>query len=180
MTDQTCEQRVNDRWQSRREDLRLMLQPTWRDVELVDAGTLDTTIRIGEVEQTFDAESAAEWRDEDTGAFDPDPIQLQDILDGFEEDLYERFNEYALAFDFVAPDTFDDQSRGYFRYQISWGGPSDEIRFYCDHGQPTPDCIEYWFLDWFDGAHIDVTADAVALAVWYHLSDSVDAIRAAA
>ena len=64
------------------------------------------------------------------------------------------FHEYGLCFDFVAPGTFgDDQREGYFRYQLGCGGPQDEFRFFCGPGY---DChrIEYWFLDWFDGAHI--------------------------
>ncbi len=63
------------------------------------------------------------------------------------------FNEYGLSFDYVAPKTFNDQKRGYFRYQLSWGGPSDEFRFYCDENFNVTR-IEYWFLDWFDGAKI--------------------------
>jgi hypothetical protein len=61
------------------------------------------------------------------------------------------FSEYGLSFDYVAPDTFNDQPEGYYRYQLSWGGPSDEFRFYV--GQES-DChaVEYWFLDWYDGA----------------------------
>lgn len=60
--------------------------------------------------------------------------------------------DYGLGFDYVAPRTFKDQRKGYFRYQFSWGGPSDEIRYYID-GDHKPYRIEYWFLDWFDGAH---------------------------
>jgi len=67
------------------------------------------------------------------------------------------FNEYGLCFDYVAPGTFDDQEQGYFRYQLSWGGPSDEFRFFVN-----PDLsvhtIEYWFLDWGDGASLDLEA----------------------
>lgn len=61
-------------------------------------------------------------------------------------------HEYALCFDYVAPGTFADQKEGYYRYQLSWGGPSDEFRFFVN---PDLSChrIEYWFLDWFDGAH---------------------------
>lgn len=60
--------------------------------------------------------------------------------------------EYGLCFDFVEPHTFSDQSEGYYRYQLSYGGPSDEFRFYIRYdGQPYR--IEYWFLDWYDGAH---------------------------
>jgi hypothetical protein len=65
------------------------------------------------------------------------------------------FPEYGLSFDYVAPNTFNDQKRGYFRYQHSWGGPADEFRFYCDENFQTVE-IEYWFLDWFDGAGIDL------------------------
>ena len=68
----------------------------------------------------------------------------------YDEDLG-NFNEYGLAFDYVPPGTFGKQKRGYFRYQLSWGGPSDEFRFFTN-----PDFsvyrIEYWFMDWFDGA----------------------------
>jgi len=62
-----------------------------------------------------------------------------------------NFNEYGLCFDYVAPRTFERQQRGYFRYQLSWGGPSDEFRFFCDENL-NPTRIEYWFMDWFDGA----------------------------
>ena len=66
------------------------------------------------------------------------------------------FNEYGLSLNFVKPGTFEDQREGYLRYQLSWGGPSDEIRFY-QNGN-----IEYWFLDWFDGASIDITNEPIA------------------
>jgi hypothetical protein len=69
------------------------------------------------------------------------------------DDELGNFNEHGLCFDYVAPGTFDGQRRGYWRWQISWGGPSDEFRFFCDENyQPTS--IQYWFMDWFDGAHI--------------------------
>lgn len=61
------------------------------------------------------------------------------------------FNEYGLSFDYVASGTFNGQRRGYFRYQISYGGPSEEFRFYCTEGFNI-DRIEFWYLDWFDGA----------------------------
>lgn len=62
------------------------------------------------------------------------------------------FTEYGLGFDYVAPQTFTDQPEGYWRYQLSWGGPSDEFRFYAGGcGEQTPYRISYVFLDWFDG-----------------------------
>lgn len=96
---------------------------------------------------------------------------LRRLLDGEESEDLGQFEHYALGFDYVAPGTFDDQSEGYFRYQISWGGPSDEFRFFVN---PDLSChrIEYWFLDWFDGAHRDCTKDSTALNLWRWLSET--------
>ena len=62
------------------------------------------------------------------------------------------FFDYGLCFDYVPQGTFNDQTEAFFRYQLSWGGPGDEFRFFVN-----PDFsvhrIEYWFLDWYDGAH---------------------------
>lgn len=62
------------------------------------------------------------------------------------------FYEYGLSFGLVESGTFDDQKEQYYCYQLSWGGPSDEIRFYSDR-------IEYVFLDWFVGVGFDVTGE---------------------
>lgn len=66
------------------------------------------------------------------------------------------FNEYGLCFDYVPAGTFSDQKKGFWRYQLSTGGPGDELRFY---GDPEGKIykVEYWFLDWFDGAKVNVT-----------------------
>ena len=79
-----------------------------------------------------------------------------------------RLENYALCFEYVAPGTFKDQDKGYWRYCMSWGGPSDEFRFYMneDHSRVR---VEYWFMDWFDGAHRDCTKEAVALHLWFWL-----------
>lgn len=67
-------------------------------------------------------------------------------------------NDYGLSVDYVDPETFDDQLEGYIRYQLSWGGPRDEFRYFVN-----PDSsvhrIEYWFLDWFDGASINLSCE---------------------
>lgn len=78
-----------------------------------------------------------------------------------------RFNEYGLCFDYVPAHTFTDQPRGFFRYQLSTGGPGDEFRFYVDETF-TPYRIEYWFLDWYDGAKIVLKgkAEALLLDIW--------------
>jgi hypothetical protein len=80
-----------------------------------------------------------------------------------------NFAEYGLCFDYVAPKTFKGQRKGYFRYQLSYGGPSDEFRFYTEQNfKHNPlswgksisfsvTKIEYVFLDWFDGASKKLT-----------------------
>ena len=71
------------------------------------------------------------------------------------EEILQEFYEYGLSFDLVEVGTFEDQTRPYYRYQLSWGGPSDELLFY-ESGE-----VVYAFLDWFDGATIDVTNNEV-------------------
>jgi hypothetical protein len=66
------------------------------------------------------------------------------------------FPEHGLSFDYVAAGTFSDQKEGFFRWQISTGGPGDEFRFYTD-AQVKVYCIEYVFLDWWDGATLELS-----------------------
>jgi len=75
------------------------------------------------------------------------------------------FHEYGLSWDYVEPDTFADQPEGYYRYQLSWGGPSDEFRFYLGGYQPT---VFYSFMDWFDGAEVELSGDQreLLLEIW--------------
>jgi hypothetical protein len=89
-----------------------------------------------------------------------------------EEEESERFSEYGLCFDFVAPGTFKEQPEAYFRYQLSWGGPSDELRFFVN---PDFSChrIEYWFLDWFDGASRILSRDYKLLfEIWDYFRET--------
>ena len=72
-----------------------------------------------------------------------------------DDEALKELYEYGLSFDYVEPNTFKDQKRGYLRWQLSWGGPSDEFRFFIDEQGGITD-IEYRFMDWFDGAVIDV------------------------
>ena len=57
-------------------------------------------------------------------------------------------NEYGLSLDYVEAGTWKNQVKGYKRYQLSWGGPSEEFRLYDNSHR-----IEFWYLDWFDGAY---------------------------
>lgn len=81
------------------------------------------------------------------------------------------FNEYALCFDYVAPHTFENQELGYWRYQMSFGGPSDEIRFWGDSAGSFWKA-EYWYLDWYDGAHKLVTREPTIKWLWGYLVET--------
>lgn len=77
-------------------------------------------------------------------------------------DIYENgseylppFHEYGLCFDLVEMGTFPNQDKPYYRYQLSYGGPTEEFRIYRNWK------VEFWLLDWFDGDKIDVTDDPV-------------------
>ena len=67
------------------------------------------------------------------------------------EDYYDYINQLGLCFDFVEANTFDNQPCGYWRWQLSWGGPGDEFRVFTDVNKNI-DRVEYVYLDWFDGA----------------------------
>lgn len=86
-------------------------------------------------------------------------IELQnyylDDLDKLKDDIIdaldEQFYNYNLCLDYV-----EDNNGNYWGYQISWGGPSREVRFYEDNN-----FIEFVYLDWFEGVGFDVTNDEV-------------------
>ena len=83
------------------------------------------------------------------------------------DEEYGNLYEYGLAFDYVAPGTFEDQDEGYFRYQISWGGPSDEFRIFANRGVGGNHAwyiyrIEYWYMNWFDGASVTLQGEDLA------------------
>jgi hypothetical protein len=92
--------------------------------------------------------------------------------EGLDDAVNERRYEYGLGFDYVAPGTFSDQETGYWRYQISCGGPSEEIRFFGDSSGGFYGA-EFWFLDWFDGARLPLHGDALetARAIWEDFSE---------
>jgi hypothetical protein len=81
--------------------------------------------------------------------------KLWDAQGQYIEDLG-SLDEYVLGFDFVELDTFTDQTRAYWRLQLSWGGPADEFRAYVKDNYKIAEIIdiEYWFLDWWDGAFL--------------------------
>ena len=79
----------------------------------------------------------------------------------------------GLGFDYVEPHTFTDQLEGYWRWQFSWGGPSDELRAFVnpDHSIHR---VEYWFMDWMDGAKLELQPDEHA---WQRLQEMIEVNR---
>ena len=98
-----------------------------------------------------------------------------DATDEEREEAYTEFNEFGLCFDYVEADTFHDQPDGYFRYQLSWGGPGDEFRFYVDQTFQRVHRAEYWYMNWFDGAKVNVEA-GFAQDLWFQFSDFAQGI----
>jgi hypothetical protein len=84
------------------------------------------------------------------------------------EDFFDYVNKSGLCFDRVEAGTFKDQRAGYWRWQLSWGGPSEEFRLYDNND------LEYWYLDWFDGACVDVVDDVFVDIINYFKSLSVE------
>ena len=169
----TCAELVDNAANSRLESIRMMINPQLFDVELIDDGTLDTVLRVDDEEFRFDADVAMAYRDGDTGKMVELDEFIEANMDEIRETMYERFCEYGLSFDYVEPHTFTDQAEGYLRYQISCGGPSEEIRFYVSpawHGF-TMYKAEFWYLDWFDGACKNVTDNETVKALFDHFND---------
>ena len=83
---------------------------------------------------------------------------LQSDDDDKRENASEEFYSFPLGVDYVEGGTEYNPDGGYIRYQMSWGGPSDEFRFYVDAGRKCY-AIEYAFTDGYDGATLDITGD---------------------
>ena len=86
-------------------------------------------------------------------------------------------HEYGLSFDYVAAGTFHEQDEGFYRWLLSWGGPSDEFRFYTDASGHLHR-IEYWFMDWGDGAHVTLSGrNRELLAEWFELMNEIGSVE---
>ena len=86
----------------------------------------------------------------------------------------EEFYEYGLSFDYVDPETFEDHPEGFFRYQLGFGGPTVEIRFFASQGISGWSLYraEFWYLDWGGGAKIDVTSEETIKWLWQEINET--------
>ena len=84
------------------------------------------------------------------------------------EDLFDYVNQTALSWDHVEADGKDG---GYYRLQFSWGGPSTECRIYSN-------LTEYWYMNWFDGASIEVPEDSYTAMVCNMMYDCAYGVEA--
>ena len=76
------------------------------------------------------------------------------------EDLFDYVNQTALSWDYVEGE--GKNNPGYYRLQLSWGGPSDEFRIYTIGDTLEVDVIDYYYMDWFDGASIPVPYGSIS------------------
>lgn len=163
-TERTCEEQVERRMDSRLNDLRLMLNPQPTDAFITEEGLTAEgdhfrTIKI--CDREFKVQTLIQ--DDASAIFKANEDEIRD-------ELREHFHEYALSFDVVHA---ENPGESYVRYQISTGGPAEEIRFFCDFNRK-PYKAEFWFLDWFDGAsrdcthrlEIDLLIDALGFHDW--------------
>lgn len=187
--EQPCSERVHSHWEGRLEDFQRFYDAAHcrgvfddNDLDFDDA-TIEPDLDsqhhwvvsgadgdIGTFASMAEAEAAQrEYRIEK--GLDPDTGERPDS-----ESVLQEFHEYGLCFDYVAPRTFRDQDEGYWRYQLSWGGPSDEIRFYGhfvdDYKCPVYRAV-YVFQDWYDGAELTLSIrDPIVQYIWSEFEDT--------
>lgn len=100
MSDKTCAERVQANCDSALNDIRITLDPQLSDYVLVDDGTLDTVISVGEEQHRFNSDS---FDDES-----PKTEQAHEMFgDEIRDTMREQFTEYALDFSYVSEGTFN-------------------------------------------------------------------------
>ena len=95
------------------------------------------------------------------------------VQEHFEDRLKDLHTLEGLCFDYVDPNTFNNQREGYWRWQLSWGGPGDEFRIYVNPDKSVHR-IEYWYMDWYDGAKVTLSPETHS-DVWEKLEQMVEA-----
>ena len=158
ITQKTCKDRVESHLESRLDDLRqLWAAYNQEDCPNCENGEIESPCICGGESDDCDLCATTDYVYNTCESCNG--IGQQGDSDGYHSELG-HICEYGLGFDYVAPHTFgEDQDEGYFRFQISWGGPSEEFRIYANGREYDWSIykLEFWFLDWFDGAKITLT-----------------------
>lgn len=89
---------------------------------------------------------------------------------------WEEFYDYGLSIDYVHPYTFEGQRAPYWRWQISWGGPSDEFRIYVDQDNDIQE-IEYVYLNWGECWKVDALPEGDVFEACQHHIEALPAIQ---
>jgi len=76
------------------------------------------------------------------------------------DQAYTEFYEYGLSFEYVPPFRFENQRAGFWCWQISWGGPSEEFRVYVDEDEIVQE-IDFVYKDW--GVHCAIPCNHKAM-----------------
>lgn len=180
-TEQSCAERVETHAADRLNDIRELLDPRPQDLALehIGGGTWNLLIADREAVSLEEGE-IIEYNEAATENEPMKALMFEDFEDDIREAAREAWGEYGLAFDYIAGGTYPDQEEGFFCYLISTGGPGEEIRFFASPGPRGWSLyrIEFWLLDWFDGACLDITNEPAARLAWDDL-DECEAIEGA-
>ena len=141
----TCAERINEQWESRRDqigDFAFFMGGAHWDCEYDEGGVCCNDGGQANDNEYYQSGRYDQYITEEYGEealTDPSIIIDSFVSSGAWVEYESEFVKGAIH-------------RPYFRIEMGGGGPSDELRIFHDR-------IEYWFLDWFDGASIDVTHD---------------------
>ena len=183
MKEKTSKELVRGAFESRLQDIRIFLNPLPSDAEISED---KKWLLMGDVEIDIN-DLGVDLDDclDDDGDLNPCEIAHQSMLNNnnIAEELTDRFGQYGLSFDYVEPVTTekDDtlQHRDYYRYQISWGGPSEEFRFYVNNENEL-ERAQFWYFHWCNGASVECTADETVLALFYLYQEILEFFKEAA
>jgi len=185
---ETCEQRIGAALESTMDDIRIL----WTTYTIGEKA-FESVKELYDKYEYFCAKEVPSNKD-DREEYDDEKDDLEsdiEILDDDERYVFDNYRQasdlggpegiydYGLSFDYVP---YDDQNSygDFFRWQLSWGGPSDELQFYV-----TPDnhvkSVDYAYKDWLDGATRTLKGDNKKMAVqifdWFAETGTVDHVR---
>jgi hypothetical protein len=89
---------------------------------------------------------------------------MANMLSSTESDDEPTLEDYGVSFDWISPDDFPDIRIGYYKWQISCGGPDTEYRFFADK-ERNVDKVEYWYKQWNDAAMRPIQGEDFKLLV---------------